>query len=95
MQWQTEKFFAARQVRHRHTIQSLCAQRLKLRLLLGREYIAVVRQQPGPPGVGLAQYMQQQHLRVNALHALVVGMEQGLLQGVRCIHLGWLLALMG
>ena len=45
--------------------------------------------------MGLAQYMQQQHLRVNALHAVVVRMEQGLLQGVRCIHLDWLLTLLG
>ncbi|MNT85614.1 hypothetical protein D3C72_2257990 [compost metagenome] len=64
----------------------MCAQRLKLRVLCVREYIAVVRQQPCTPGMWLPQHMQQQYLRVNAFHALVVGVEQGLLQGVRCIH---------
>jgi hypothetical protein len=45
-----------------------------------------MREQPGATGTGLADGVQQQHLRINALQAQLVGVEQGLAQCQRSIH---------
>ena len=81
LQRQAEKFFAARQVRHRHRIQALGAQGGVLLRLRGGEQLIVVRQQPGAAVV--PQQVQQQQLRVDALQPGLLGLAQRLGNGER------------
>ena len=76
LQRQAEKFFAARQVSHRHRIQALGAQGGVLLRLRGGEQLIVVREQPGAAVV--PQQVQQQQLRVDALQPGLLGLAQRL-----------------
>ena len=77
----SRKFFAARQVRHRHRIQALGAQGGVLLRLRGGEQLIVVREQPGAAVV--PQQVQQQQLRVDALQPGLLGLAQRLGNGER------------